>query len=146
MRRQLILSLLLACSACSPTVANRGNILDPDKLAAITQGTSTRDDVVNKLGSPSHRSAFDENTWYYIGRSTKQYSFLDPKVTDQEIVTIHFDQRGVVSTIEKTGRDAVADVTPAPGETPSFGHETTWLQDLFGNVGHAGLPMGKGQR
>ncbi|MGB4101018.1 MAG: outer membrane protein assembly factor BamE [Alphaproteobacteria bacterium] len=146
MRRQLILSLLVLLSACAPTIANRGNLVDPDKLAVIKQGTSTREDVIDKLGSPSHRSAFNDATWYYIGRRTKQYSFLDPKVTDQEIVTINFNEAGVVTTINKTGADAVADITPAPGATPSFGRETTWLQDLFGNVGRAGLPMGRGQR
>ena len=146
MRRQLILSLLLAATACSPLIANRGNLVDPDKLATITAGTSTRDEVITKLGSPSHRSAFDENTWYYIGRRTRQYSFLDPKVTDQEILAIHFDAQGVVKSLDKTGKDNIAEITPAPGATPSFGRETTWLQDLFGNVGRAGMPMGKGQR
>lgn len=146
MRRQLILSLLLALTACSPTIANRGNLLDPEKLATVKPGTSTRDDVVTILGSPSHIPAFDDATWYYIGRRTSQYSFLDPKVTDQEIVTIRFDAAGVVTAIDKTGKDTVADITPAPGATPSFGRETTWLQDLFGNVGRAGLPMGRNQR
>lgn len=144
MFRQLVLSLLLVlCAACAPTLVTRGNLLDPDRLAAIAAGKSTRDDVVNKLGSPSHHSAFDDKIWYYVGRRTRQYSFLSPQVTEQEIVTIQFDDNGIVKSIGKTGKDAAADVSPAPGATPSFGRETTWMQDLFGNIGRAGAPISR---
>ncbi len=133
----------MLCVACSPTLATRGNLLDPEKLAEVKPGTTTREDVVNKLGSPTNRSAFDDKTWYYIGRRTRQYSFLDPKVTDQEVVTIHFDDNGVVKSMEKAGKDQIADISAAPGKTPSYGHETTWLQDLFGNIGRAGAPISR---
>ena len=146
MRRQLILLLVLMCAACSPTVVNRGNQVDPERLAMIKVGSSTREEVITKLGSPTQRATFDENTWYYIGRQTKQYSFLDPSVTEQEIVTIHFDDHGVVKGIDKLGKEAIADITPSPDATPTYGRDTSWLQDLFGNVGHAGIPLGKGSR
>jgi outer membrane protein assembly factor BamE (lipoprotein component of BamABCDE complex) len=53
---KLLLSLLLVVivSACAPVVANRGNILDDDKLAEIKTGESTREEVATKLGTPTH--------------------------------------------------------------------------------------------
>ncbi|MEJ0063428.1 MAG: outer membrane protein assembly factor BamE [Alphaproteobacteria bacterium] len=133
--------LVAILAGCSPTIANRGNLLDADRIAQIKADTSTREDVIDKLGSPSHRSTFDDNTWYYIGRRTERYSFLDPEVTDQQIITIHFDDNGIVKTIEKTGKDEIANIDAAPGQTPSFGRDTSWIQDLFGNIGRAGTPM-----
>lgn len=146
MRSQILLSFLLvaglAVAGCAPTLANRGTLLDPEKLATIKPG-STRDNVVTALGSPSSRGSFDENVWYYIGRRTKQTAFLDPDVTEQQIVTIRFTEDGLVKTIEKTGVEAAQDVAAAGGETATFGTETSWFQDLFGNIGRAGLPTGR---
>lgn len=147
MRLQLIFAvLLLGLPACTPTLANRGNLLEPEKVASIKPGTSNRDNVLNTLGTPSARASFNDNTWYYIGQRTEQYSFLNPDVTDQQVITIKFDENGVVQSVDKAGKEAVASVTPAGGETPTFGNETTWLQDLFGNIGRAGMPIGKQQR
>lgn len=144
MRTQLFSSLfLLVIAGCAPTLANRGTVIDPEKVATIKIGTSNRDSVLNTLGTPSARGSFDDNTWYYIGRHTQQYSFLDPEVTDQQIITIKYNDEGLVQTVETTGKEAITDVKAASGETPSFGHETTWLQDLFGNIGRAGVPLGK---
>ncbi|HAX91374.1 MAG TPA: outer membrane protein assembly factor BamE, partial [Rhodospirillaceae bacterium] len=76
----LIALTLVSLGACTPTVANRGQIVDPEKLAEVTAGTSSREDVVRALGSPTQVSTFDEKVWYYFGRSTKQYSFFTPEV------------------------------------------------------------------
>lgn len=144
MRPQLLFALsLLILTSCSPTMVNRGNLLDSEKIASLKPGVSNRDSVLNTLGTPSARASFNDNTWYYIGRRTEQYSFLDPEVTEQQLLTIIFDDNGVMQTLEQTGKDKIATVTPASGETPTFGHETTWLQDLFGNIGRAGLPISK---
>jgi outer membrane protein assembly factor BamE (lipoprotein component of BamABCDE complex) len=137
----------LAITACTPITANRGNMVDPEKLAEIKTGTSTREEVATKIGSPSHVSTFDETVWYYIGRRTEQFSFLDPEVIDQRVIKITFDDQGVVKTVDKLDTTAARDVDPVDRTTPTYGRETTLLQDLFGNVGRPGIPMDKkGQR
>lgn len=144
MRPQLLFVLsVFILAACSPTMVNRGNLLDPEKVASLKPGVSNRDSVLNTLGTPSARASFNDNTWYYIGRRTEQYSFLDPEVTEQQLLTVTFDENGVMQKLEQTGKDNIAAVSPASGETPTFGHETTWIQDLFGNIGRAGVPIGK---
>ena len=144
MRPHILLALLfLALPGCTPTEANRGNLLDPAKVAEIKAGQSTRDNVLGILGTPSARSSFNDNTWYYIGQRTEQYSFLNPDVTDQQVVTVKFNDEGVVQNIGTTGKDAIADIAPAGGETTTYGRETTWIQDLFGNIGRAGVPINR---
>lgn len=144
MRPQLLFVFLaLILAACSPTVANRGNLLDPEKIASLKPGVSNRDSVLNTLGTPSARASFNDNTWYYIGQRTEQYSFMDPEVTEQQLLTVVFDENGVMQKLEQSGKDNIAAINPAAGATPTFGHETTWLQDLFGNIGRAGMPISK---
>lgn len=125
----------LALGACTPTIANRGNIIDPDKLAEVAVGTSTRENVANLLGTPTQVSTFDENVWYYIGRNTEQYSFLDPEVIKQKAVEIHFNEEGLVSEVKTLDPALALAITPVSRKTPTYGHETTVLEQLVGNIG-----------
>src|SRR6201999_2548498 len=114
----LMLGLATLLCACEPTMASRGNILDHDNLAEIKEGTSTREDVANKLGSPTEVSTFDDKTWYYVGRQTKQYSFLDPEVVKQQAIEVMFDDKGTVTSLQKLDLTQAQDIAMAPGETP----------------------------
>jgi outer membrane protein assembly factor BamE (lipoprotein component of BamABCDE complex) len=131
--------------ACEPTIANRGNILDPDVFAQIKPGETTREDVATKLGTPTTISTVDENTWYYIGRQTEQYSFLSPDVLKQQAIEVDFDDKGVVKAFTNLDLSQAADATPVDRATPTFGQKNTILRELLGDFSHP-LPDLKNQR
>jgi outer membrane protein assembly factor BamE (lipoprotein component of BamABCDE complex) len=54
----------VAVTACAPTVATRGNMADPDRIAQVKVGQSTRDEVASVLGTPTSVGTFDQNVWY----------------------------------------------------------------------------------
>jgi len=139
----LLAGLVLILCACAPTVANRGNIVDPDRLAEVKAGESTREDVARIIGSPTQVGTFDENVWYYFGRSTKQYSFLEPEVVNQQAIEIHFNDEGIVSKVDKLDPAVAQNVAPVDRRTPTYGHETTILEQLVGNLGRPGGLGGK---
>ena len=136
--RSLVLlgSLGLLLAACAPTIANRGNLLDSDKLAMVKTGLSTREDVAATLGTPTQISTFDEKIWYYFGRHTQQYSFFDPEITEQQAVEVRFDDQGTVTSVKKLDPAAAEEIDPVDRRTPTYGHETTFFEQLIGNVGH----------
>jgi outer membrane protein assembly factor BamE (lipoprotein component of BamABCDE complex) len=121
--------------ACSPTVDQRGHLPEPDKLAEIRPGATTRDEVSKILGTPSSTSVFDEKTWYYISRRTEQVAFFDPNVEDQQVYIVNFDDRGVVKAVDHRNLKDARDIEPAPGATPAPGRELTFLEQIIGNVG-----------
>ncbi|MBV8061490.1 MAG: outer membrane protein assembly factor BamE [Alphaproteobacteria bacterium] len=141
LRGPALVALSLAIAACEPTVATRGNILDPDRLAEVKAGTSTREEVATKLGTPTQISTFDDKTWYYVGRRTEQYSFFDPEVVEQKAVAIHFNDQGIVATIEPLDLTTAQDITSADGETPTYGRNDTFIRQLLGNLSHP-TPLG----
>ena len=132
----LLLSAAALLTACEPTIANRGNILDPDKLAEIKVGTSTREDVATKLGTPTQISTFDDKIWYYVGRQTQQYSFLDPEVLKQKAVEIRFNEDGAVTSVKDLDLAEAQDIHPVDRTTPTYGHDDTFIQQLIGNLSH----------
>ena len=145
------LGLALAASgltACSPTVDQRGNLPEPDKLAEIRPGATTRDEVAKILGTPSSTAVFDNKTWYYISRRTKQVAFFNPDVVDQQVYIVNFDERGVVRAVDHRDLKDGREIEPAPGATPAPGRELTFLEQVIGNVGRfnksAGTSSGSG--
>jgi hypothetical protein len=130
----LILLGSVFVAACEPTIANRGNILDPDKVTEVKVGTSSREDVANTLGTPTHTSTFDDKTWYYIGRKTQQFSFYDPEVIEQKTIVVHFDDLGIVTAVNDLDMSTAEDIKPVDRRTPTYGNDNTLIQQLLGNL------------
>jgi outer membrane protein assembly factor BamE (lipoprotein component of BamABCDE complex) len=125
----LFIPLLLA--ACEPMIAERGDMVDPDRLAKVKLGDS-KDDVFKAIGSATALGTFDENSWYYIGQRTEQEAFFLPEVTDREVVEIDFDDNDQVSAIKKTGKDQGNDIEMVQEISPPQGRDTSFAEDVFG--------------
>jgi outer membrane protein assembly factor BamE (lipoprotein component of BamABCDE complex) len=130
------LALAVASVAgCGATVDQRGNLPEADKLAEIHPGTTTRDQVVKILGTPSSTGVFDDKNWYYVSRKTKQLAFFSPDVMDQQVYVVHFDGSGVVASVDHKDLADGRDIEPVPGATPAPGRELTFLEQVLGNLG-----------
>ena len=136
-------ALISLLAACEPTIANRGNILDADKLAEIKPGTTTREEVATQLGTPTQTSTFDDKTWYYIGRQTEQYSFLDPEVIKQKAIEIKFDDQGIVTAVNDLDLSNAQDVATVSRTTPTYGNDNTLIQQMIGNLSHVTAKQAK---
>jgi outer membrane protein assembly factor BamE (lipoprotein component of BamABCDE complex) len=126
---------LAQLAACSPTVVNHGYRLDPEVVAQITPGVTSREQVLRQLGSPSSIGTFDYERWYYISQRTEQMSFYQTEVTAQDVVTIDFDERGIVRDVNQRDLEQAIAVAPSPDKTRTMGNEPTLLQQFLGNVG-----------
>jgi len=117
-------------------VDQRGNLPNPDKLAEIHTGSTTKDEVAKLLGTPSSVSVFNnDKSWYYISRRTSQTAFFDPDVLDQQVYVVNFDDQGVVKAIGHKALEDRKEITPVARATPAPGRELSFLEQLIGNLG-----------
>jgi outer membrane protein assembly factor BamE (lipoprotein component of BamABCDE complex) len=126
--------------ACAPAIDQRGNLPDPDKLAEIKPGATTRDQVTKLLGTPSSTGVFDDKRWYYVSHRTKQVAFFEPETLDQQVYVVDFDDKGVVRGVEHKGLQDGREIEPAPGATPAPGRELTFVEQVLGNIGRFNRP------
>jgi outer membrane protein assembly factor BamE (lipoprotein component of BamABCDE complex) len=125
-----------ALVSCAPAVDQRGNLPNPDKLAEIHAGSTTKDEVAKILGTPSSVSVFNnDKSWYYISRRTSQTAFFDPNVLDQQVYIVNFDDQGVVKAVDHKVLEDGKEVTPVARATPAPGRELSFLEQLIGNLG-----------
>ncbi|HXG81074.1 MAG TPA: outer membrane protein assembly factor BamE [Sphingomicrobium sp.] len=135
-----IIGMGLALSACAGIREHRGFVLDQQLADGIQVGVDNKDSVTRTLGRPTFTGQFDPNDWYYISRNTTQLAFRDPKVTNQTVLRVQFDQAGNVSSVQKTGKELIAKVEPSGDKTPTLGRERSFFEELFGNIGTISQP------
>jgi|SRR5215469_13058600 len=125
-----------ALASCAPSVEQRGNLPAAEKLSEIHAGSTTKDEVVKILGTPSSVSVFNnDKSWYYISRRTAQTAFFEPAVLDQQVYIVRFDDQGVVKTVDHKVFDDGKEITPVARATPAPGRELSFLEQLIGNLG-----------
>ncbi len=141
-------ALLAGCSSLGVR-DHRGAVIDKELASAIQVGVDNKDSVSKTLGRPTFTGHFAPNDWYYVARDTKTLAFRDPKVLDQTVLHIRFDQAGNVTRVDRTGKELIASVDPASGKTPTLGRNRSFFDELFGNIGtisQPGLPGSGGGR
>lgn len=121
-------------SACSPTIAQRGNMVEDYQLTEIVPNQSTRTDVLRAMGSPTTKAPFNDDIWYYIGQTTEKRGILDPEVTDERVVAVLFNEDGTVAQAGDIERERI-NIPISRDKTPTHGNEITALQQLLGNLG-----------
>jgi outer membrane protein assembly factor BamE (lipoprotein component of BamABCDE complex) len=139
----LAAGLLSGCSTIErvigPPEQTRGNRVDPDILAELVPGTSSRADVTALLGSPTAKGTFDDNTWLYLGSVTRTRVARKQGIVSLDVVKLTFDEGGVLRGIEHLDMDDRLPVSVVARTTPSPGSDASIMQQLFGNIGRFGV-------
>ena len=114
---------------------HKGYVLDKDLASAIQVGVDNKESVVKTLGRPTFTGQFDANDWFYVARNTRTVAFRSQKVIDQDVVHIRFDATGNVASINTTGKELVAKISPNDDKTPTLGRNRSFFDEVFGNIG-----------
>lgn len=138
------IGIFLALGACSPKVDAGGYVNETNVKEQIFPGKTTREEVQNLMGSPSSQSSFGNETWYYITNRKEGYAFLKPEVVQQDVVSIEFDQAGIVNKVESYDRNSGQEFDLVKRTTPTEGHSLGFFEQALGNVGRFNKPGGTG--
>lgn len=125
---------LLGLAGCA-TIDIRGHEVEPDQLAKIKVGETTKQQVAQLLGTPSSVSPFGNKTWIYVFERTQRRAFLSPSVVESNITRIEFDEKDHVKSLESLTEKDKQVVAHVQRSTPTSGHTFGVVEQIFGNVG-----------
>ena len=125
----------LLLSACNPTLRNHGYIPTEEKPQDVKADTDTKASVLSRLGNPSVKSTFDENTWYYLTSVRQRLAYLRPLTEERSITAISFNGDGQVTRVAEYGLENGQYVNYSDRETPTRGRELSVLEQIFGTIG-----------
>lgn len=139
------MAIMALAAGCSSIPGRNGFIADEVLIQSVQPGIDNRASVERTLGRPTFISQFGEPVWYYVASTTGQKPFTTPKIENQTVLAIRFDDAGNVLSAERSGMERVARISPDGAKTPTLGRERGFLEDLFGNIGQVGAAgMGGG--
>lgn len=122
-------------AACTETINTHGQVILPSRLAQITPGTTTKDEVRQLLGSPSAEGTLNENRWYYITSTVGTKAFEPHELKSRRIIVVDFDVSNTVAGLqEKTEADGKS-VAIDDKITKTHGQSMGLLEQAFGNLG-----------
>ena len=125
---------LAAVGGCGDRISSHGHIINENELKQINIGTTTRADILDMLGQPSFKGAFDTQKLYYSSQVMLQ-PVASTKQTHKRIVYIFtLDDKNILQSIDLINKEDglqiahIDDKTPTPGDT--FGI----LEQVFSNL------------
>jgi outer membrane protein assembly factor BamE (lipoprotein component of BamABCDE complex) len=135
----------LLVQGCAQFRGHQGYVGDATLVSSIQAGVDNRESVQGTLGRPTFTGQFGSNDWYYFARDTKQLAFRNPRPTAQTVLHIQFDNAGNVTAVNQKGMENVVQLNPEGDKTPTLGRNTSFFEELFGNIGAVGAPGAGGQ-
>ena len=130
---------------CTSIRDHQGHLLDETLVASVQPGIDNRDSVSATLGRPTFVGQFDQRDWYYVSRDTRQLAFGSPKPNAQTVLHVRFDEAGNVASVQRSGLEQVASISPMGDKTPTLGRDRSFFEELFGGIGQVGSVGGQGQ-
>ncbi len=132
----LMVASAFVIASCAETVNTRGQIILPSRLAQVQPGVSTRDDVLNLLGSPSTQGTLNDNRWYYITSSVGTTSFTPHDLKSRQVLIIDFDPAtGTVASLNQKTKADGKSLTPDEDVTETHGQAMGIVDQFMGNLG-----------
>lgn len=125
-----------ALAACAPTTSRHGFQTMDAAPKDVKVGEDTKSTVLERLGSPSVTSAFDQNTWYYVSQTTSRYTYHQPRVDERQVTMVVFDPASEkVTEVKNMDLEDGKTFALNDRETPTRGRQMSVLEQLLGNVG-----------
>jgi outer membrane protein assembly factor BamE (lipoprotein component of BamABCDE complex) len=130
--------MALLAQGCTQLRGHQGYIGDATLLSSVQPGVDNKDSVQTTLGRPTFTGQFGDSDWYYYARDTRQLAFANPSPTAQFVLHVKFDGAGNVISATQGGMENIANIRPESDKTPTLGRNTSFFEELFGNIGAVG--------
>ena len=116
-------------------VENHGQVYEKNiDFKELQVGKTTKNEIVQLLGSPSTTSNFDdEQSWIYISSEFKKFVFLDGSNTDQKILILSFNQN-TLKNKELLSKNDINNIEYEETLTDSRGKKVNWIKEFFTNL------------
>ncbi|MGH1369194.1 MAG: outer membrane protein assembly factor BamE [Maritimibacter sp.] len=134
-----VLLAIVTLSACSATYTNHGFVPTDEDVEELMVGLDTRETVAAIVGKPGAAGLLTEEAWYYVSSRFEHYAYKAPSEIDREVLSISFDDNGLVENIERFGLEKGQVVVLSRRVTTSNVAGVSFLRQLLGSVGKLNL-------
>lgn len=130
--------LICGLAACTSIYRKHGYIPAQEDLDNVIVGVDTVDTVEAAVGRPSGQGLLKDGDWFFVESRWKHRGYSEPKEIERQVVAIRFDDRGVVSNVERFGLENGRVVALSRRVTDSNIKGVGFLNQMFSSFGNFG--------
>ena len=125
---------LTAVGGCGDRISSHGHIINENELKQINVGSTTRADILDMLGQPSFKGAFDTQKLYYSSQVMLQ-PVASIKQTKTRIVYIFtLNDEDILQSIDLIDKEDGLQIAHIDEKTPTPGDTFGILEQVFSNL------------
>ena len=125
---------LAAVGACGDRISSHGHVINENELKQINIGTTTRADILDMLGQPSFKGAFDTQKLYYSSQVMLQ-PVASTKQTQKRLIYIFtLNDKNILESIDLINKEDGLQVAHIDDKTPTPGDTFGILEQVFSNI------------
>ena len=125
---------LFVLSGCQ-TIETRGQFVDDNLLPQLENKRLSKAEVENLIGSPTIIPDYTSNTWYYIERTLSRRAWFRPKVMQQRVVKVIFNDHDIIKEVIVLNDSHKEDINIISEYTKTYGTELNGIQKFVRNIG-----------
>jgi outer membrane protein assembly factor BamE (lipoprotein component of BamABCDE complex) len=126
---------LLLLTACVNDIAYHGHELEGEEISKLVVGGADKAKVLETLGSPSVKSSYGQDSWYYISSQKKLQTVSKAKLLKQNVVVIEFNKNGVIQKIRHLHENDAKVIKIVKETTAVMGDDTSKFRQTIKNIG-----------
>ena len=146
----IILSLFISACTLKKVERHHGVHFLNKKQEKLTVNQSNKNDILKLLGSPSTKSAFENDLWIYIERKTDNSSlakFGNERIIVNNVLLLEVNNMGLLASKEFLDLTKMKDLKFAKQTTESQYKKNTFLYDFLSSMRQKiNDPLGKRKR
>jgi len=125
---------ILLLQGCQ-TIDIRGQFVEDTAIKKLEEHSLSKAEVVDLIGTPTLIPDYSPSTWYYVQRSLARRAWLEPKVIEQRIVEVKFNNADIVSEVVIRNNSQVDGLKGTSEYTQVYGTEANGIQKFVRNIG-----------
>ena len=136
--RSLLTCILfgLITVSCAPITKVSGYVPMQMELEQLRVGSSTKKEVLKKLGEPLNYRSDPSGTLLFVQQKVEAVAFLRPRVIERAVIKLTFNDNDILSNIEKSSSTNNGPFKIEEQLVVSKGRKLSFWQQMFGNIGN----------
>jgi outer membrane protein assembly factor BamE (lipoprotein component of BamABCDE complex) len=131
----ILFFLTLITSGCIEKIRHHGHSIDNEVLKSFKNNITTKEDILAVIGSPSSKSLFGNEEWYYVKTVKTSTAFIPFAPKERETYVFKFDNNDKLVEIKSLTLKDGAKIELNSDKTIYHGTTENLLDSFINNIG-----------
>ena len=129
----IITIFFLYVNGCSPRYSYHGSYFSKKEISLLKKTKLSKAEIIQILGTPSTKTTFSDNVWYYITQVRKERAYFSVNNVSTDVLIITFNEQNIVKNYKiSSGAGSYANIDINQEKTLSaFEKDESFIKDFF---------------